>query len=201
MKSNLTEKEEVIALIKGDVKAFNLLYERYHRPVHANILKLVNSPELAMEILQDVFLSLWQYRSKINPDQSVGGWLFVVSYNRSLNTLRNKLKESIDYVAEYPIGLAVDEDTPLLEETFMLQMQMLEEAVAFLPKRKQEVFRMCRYEGRSKEDVANLLGISRQSVSDYLKQANKAIKEHIAMQYPFHAGKTLLSLLVICCGY
>lgn len=200
MKRNLAEKEEIIALKNGEVKAFNALYARYHKPVHANILKFVHSPELAMEILQDVFLSLWQYSHKIDPNQSVGGWLFVTSYHRSLNALRDKLKESIDYVAEYPITLASEEDTRFVEETFEQQMALLEEAVGILSKRKQEVFRMCRYEGRSKEDVALLLGITPQSVSDYLKQANKSIKKHIAIRYSSYVGKTLLPLFLIYMG-
>jgi len=192
MDKALTEIDDIIAMAEGDVRAFNALYARYHKPVHANILKLIDDQELAIEVLQDVFLSLWQNRFKVQVDRSVGGWLFVVSYHKSLNILRHKLKESVAYVADYPDELWVEDDSTLQEEIYNTQMQILEEAVDVLPKRKREVFRMCRYEGRSKEDVAHLLGLSTQSVSDYLKQSNKAIKKYISIQYPEYAERSLL---------
>ncbi|TJZ63059.1 sigma-70 family RNA polymerase sigma factor [Sphingobacterium olei] len=187
------EQLDVEQMALDDVSAFNRLYAKYHKPVHANILKLVKCPEQATEVLQDVFLALWQNRFKINPNQPVGGWLFVVSHNKSLNVLRRRLKESIEYMAEYPADLvATEENSREKEEVFQLQMQLLEEAVDILPARKREVFRLCRYEGRSKEDVADLLGISTQSVSDYLKQANKAIKEYVLDRYPGYVSNILL---------
>ncbi|WP_033562697.1 RNA polymerase sigma factor [Sphingobacterium sp. SYP-B4668] len=192
MKNALTEIDEILAMAEGDVKAFNLLYQRYHKPVFANILKLVDNRELATEVLQDVFLALWQNRYKIKVDRPVGGWLFVVSYNKSLNILRSRLKESLAYVADYPEGLCVEDDTAIEEEIFATQMQILEEAVDELPRRKREVFKMCRYEGRSREDVADFLGLSPQSVNDYLKQSNKSIREYIARQYPAYVERTLV---------
>lgn len=171
-------------MTKGDVTAFNRLYERYHKSVHVNILKLVKSPELAAELLQDVFLALWQNRFKFDEKESVGGWLFVVSYNKSLNILRAKLREAVEYVAEYPTEPLADSPDKEEEELCAKQMALLEEAVDILPARKKEVFKLCRYEGRSKEDVAEMLGISPQSVTDYLKQSNKTIKEYMLQHYP-----------------
>ncbi|MCL7987265.1 sigma-70 family RNA polymerase sigma factor [Sphingobacterium sp. lm-10] len=182
MKSDYLEQRDVQQLAAGDINAFNRLYAHYHKPVHANILKLVHAPELASELLQDVFLSLWQNRFKFESRESVGGWLFVVSYNKSLNCLRKKLKETVDYVAEYPHLSAIsqiEED----EEELNRQLALIDDAIETLPARKKEVFMLCRYEGRSKADVAALLGISQQSVSDYLKQSNKAIKMHVMQHY------------------
>lgn len=197
MNKTVTEIEEIVAMSRGDVKAFNALYARYHKPVHANILKLIDNRELATEVLQDVFLSLWQNRFKIQVDRPVGGWLFVVSYNKSLNVLRSKLKESVAYIANYPEEIYAEEDSSIQEEIFNKQMEILEEAVAVLPKRKRQVFKLCRYEGRTKEDVADLLGLSPQSVADYLKQSNKAIREYVAKQYPAYAERSLLIVFLL----
>lgn len=191
----IAEQRYIRDLAEGDITAFNYFYNQYHKPVHQNILKVVKDPELSLEILQDVFLSLWQNRHKIESQKSVSGWLFVVSYHKSLNVLRKKVKESIEYCAEYPIEglIQADEQVDSILDT---QMRVLEEAVAILPKRKQEVFKLYRYEGASKESVADQLGISLQSVNDYLKQSNQAIRKYIAQHYPALINKTLFVFLL-----
>lgn len=179
-----TEQIELMALHRGDIKAFDKVYNRYHQAVHANILKLVKDRELSAEILQDVFLSLWQNRFKVSPDQPIGGWLFTVSYNKSMNALRKKVKESLEYVTAYPEEIA-DLSTDNREEAdFVLKTRIIDEAVNTLSKRRKEVFRLYRYEGVSKEHIADKLGLSIRSINNYLKEANRCIKEHIAREYP-----------------
>ena len=192
----INEEQDIDHLIRGDKKAFDRLYLQYHKAVHANILKFVKDPTLAEDVLQDVFLSMWQNRFKFEGKDSIGGWLFVVSYNRSLNILRSKLRASIEYVDTYPTDPVASNDAQETEAEHLLQLSLLEEAVNNLPARKKEVFKLCRYEGRSKADVAELLGISQQSVSDYLKQSNAAIREYVSQHYPRYATSAL-SLLIL----
>lgn len=187
----IDSRAETAALACGDVGAFNQLYTRYHQQVYANILKMVRAPEYAEEILQDVFVSLWQNRFHMRSDQSVGGWLFVVSYNKSMTFLKRKLKETITFVDSYPYEPVQQDDTGT-EARYELQVSLLEQAIDELPRRKREVFRLCRYEGKSKDDVAKELGISSASVSDYLKQSNQAIKKYIATRYPYASEASLL---------
>lgn len=186
-----SEKNDVSGLAIGDVTAFNRIYERYHKRIHANILKFIRHDDASFEILQDVFLSLWQNRFKFESSETAGNWLFVVSYNKSLNKLRSELKHSIDYVAEFSQEQSyyVDEETDDVQEK---RLALIEDAINILPARKKQVFMMCRYEGKSKDDVAAILGISRQSVSDYLKQANKAIKSYVLQRYDAQVPYILL---------
>ena len=180
------EKEiaDIIGLRNGDTNAFNRLYKQYHKQVHANILKLIKSPERSAEILQDVFTSLWQNRNKLNTEKRLGGWLFVVSYNMSMSFIRKKLKESLVLVEEYPYEICDNTDQKEEDERYEMQMYVLNQAVCELPKRKREVFQMCRYEGKSKKDVADNLGLSLRTVDNYLKDANKMVRESIEKKYP-----------------
>lgn len=194
------ELGDIVALAGGDVRAFSRLYERYHKVIHSNILKLVRSPEASAEVLQDVFLSLWQHRDRIATDRSLGGWLFVVSYNQALNRLRKEIKVLLVFVEEYPQHPSVSPAESAEETQFELQMELLNQAVLELPKRKREVFRMCRFEGVSKKDVAERLGLSLRTVENYLKDANRMIKEYVWERHPEYMGKlgfTLLTLYLI----
>lgn len=194
------ELSDILALAAGDVEAFTRLYQRYHRVIHSNILKLVRSPEASAEVLQDVFVTLWQHRDRIDTDRSLGGWLFVVSYNQALNRLRHEVKDSLVFIDTYPIDWSETSSDATEQEHFEFKIHVLDQAVSELPKRKREVFRMCRFEGISKEDVAEKLGLSRRTVENYLKDANRMIKEYVWEKHPECIGKlslTLLSLYLI----
>ncbi|PRD47373.1 hypothetical protein C5745_11200 [Sphingobacterium haloxyli] len=184
MRSNLFDEELASALTEGSVKAFRSLYDRYRRPVYANILKIVKQPEHAEDILQEVFVALWEHRSRIKSDRSVGGWLFVVSFNKATTFLKKRLKESLDYVEEYTDYEHMLPDETVNEEEYLSQWTIVEEAVNALPARKKEVFKLCRFEGKAKEEVASIMGISTVSVGDYLKQSNRAIRDYITLKYP-----------------
>jgi RNA polymerase sigma-70 factor (ECF subfamily) len=71
-------------------------------------------------------------------------------------------------------------EAPVIDEDFyQRQLDMLEHAVRTLPERKQKVFRLCRFEGKSIEETAQILGISSNSVKDYLKQSSRLLKQYV----------------------
>ena len=80
----------VSRLHDDDIGAFDILYHKYHHAIYRNIYKITKDKEISQDILQDVFIVLWEKRYKIKPDQSVSGWLFVISFNRSISYLRKK---------------------------------------------------------------------------------------------------------------
>ncbi|MGO1245558.1 MAG: RNA polymerase sigma factor [Sphingobacterium sp.] len=192
------EVKELLQLNHGCESSFTAIYHRHQQKIYSNILKIVHSPEYAQEILQDVFLSLWQNRYKIDKDKSVASWLFVVSFNKSMDFLKKKLRDHIDFVEDYDSLYLDVENGHEQDEILRGQLQLLEEAIDKLSPRKKEVFRLHRYEGYSKERVAETLGLSVNSVSEYLKQANKSIKQHIATSNSYAYGN---SVLVLACAY
>lgn len=184
MKTDCFDKQQVIDLTLGCIKAFDDIYYQYNDVVYANILKMVKAQDVAADILQEVFISLWQNRHKMRTDRSVAGWLFVVSYNKSATFLKRKLRESINYVENYTNLENYQPEAVVDEELYQKQLAIIEEAVDTLTARKKEVFKLYRFEGRSKNEIASLTGISPHSVKDYLKQSNKTIREYILRKYP-----------------
>ena len=179
MRVLLSETEQVAALARGQMPAFEALYHRYKQPVFANIQKMVHDPEAAEDLLQEVFIALWENRQAISQTQGVGGWLFVVSYNKAASFLKKKLREAALLDAETdPTNLPLADELAD-EELYTAQLALVEEAVTHLPARKQAVFRLCRFEGKSAEEVAAATGISVASVKDYLKQSTRFIREYV----------------------
>ena len=190
--SHPSDRQLAGSLSEGSVEAFSILYERYHRSVYANILKIIKVPSLAEDILQEVFVALWQNRFRIQANQSIAGWLFVVSYNKSCSLLKRKVKESLQYVENYDPYENLSYEDSVDEDMYSAQLEIIEEAVNALSSRKKQVFKLCRLEGRPKEEVALMMGISPESVKDYLKQSNRSIRDYISLKYPHLSICTLL---------
>ena len=178
------DKELLAALVLGQPSAFEVLYHRYKQPVFTNIRKMVKDPDAAEDILQEVFIALWENRHTIDQAKGAGGWLFVVSYNKSASYLKKKLREAALLESETDLADLAIADEPTNDELASLQLALVEEAVRHLPARKQAVFRLCRFEGKSAEEVAADTGISVASVEDYLKQSTRFIRDYVQAEPP-----------------
>jgi RNA polymerase sigma-70 factor (ECF subfamily) len=192
-----SETAQLTALALGQMPAFEALYHRYKQPVFANIRKMVPDPDAAEDLLQEVFIALWENRQALDPAKGAGGWLFVVSYNKAASYLKKKLREAAILEPETDLAeLAVADDLGD-EELYTTQLALVEEAVAHLPARKQAVFRLCRFEGKSAEEVAAATGISVASVRDYLKQSTRFIREYIHLGHAPTQALAVAGLLVL----
>ncbi len=213
MQVDYSEAEQLSALAQGEVGAFDALYARYQQPVYANILKMVRDAAAAEDLLQEVFVALWERRLTLDPRRPVGGWLFVVSHNKAASYLKKRLRETLALSAapaptngQADRAEQADQADQAETEQFEQQWAWLEAAAERLPARQQRVFRLCRYEGKSAEEAAALVGISVASVKDYLKQATLSIRSEVRGRLgrpgrPFaDTGATVGSLLLLLGG-
>lgn len=171
-----------VRLREGDLAAFNELYYQYNEPVFRNICKLIYPHEIAEDILQDVFLSLWEHRANLDPEKSVAGWLFVVSYHKSLNYLRQSVREAAEVKNAAEIISQTDHGNAQLEQYYDELLKTIHDAVEKLPLRKKEAFRLCKLEGRSYEEAGNILGVSTNTVREYIKSSNKLIRRYAGVE-------------------
>ncbi|WP_257657794.1 RNA polymerase sigma factor [Parapedobacter lycopersici] len=192
-----SESAELIALASGDAAAFNAVYRRHYKAVYANIFKLVKKTEHAEDILQDVFVSLWQNRFKIRSDRPVAGWLFVVSYHKALTFLKQAVRRPEEYVDSYVRFESLLDDETHDEAVFEQRLNAIEEAVESLSARRKAVFRLCRLEGKTNEEAADMLDLSTETVKDYLKHATKAIKVYIGAKYPQHLAEIAVLFMLL----
>lgn len=185
--NQIADTDLLFRLQRGDVDAFDALYWKYHQAVFANVCKLVKEPEAAKDILQEVFTALWEKRSTLDSSRPVAGWLFVVSYHKALAHLKLSLKAVV--VDSQAMETAQSEDdSPFVKEQ---QFQLLEEAIAQLSGQKRKVFELCKLQGRTYEEAAEELNISKHTVKEYLSLATASIQAYIKA----HPG----GLQILCC--
>ena len=183
-----TEKELAQRLITGDIEAFNEIYRKYFHPVYCNALKIIREVPVAEDVLQEVFITLWEKRATIDPEKSLAGWLFILCYHKSINLLRRKLRESLLYKE-----LQEPEESSLEEEIkYGTQWKVLENALSCLSPQRRRVFELCKLQGKTYEEAAIELRISKYTVKEYLSGAIASIKE-----YTLHHPASTVALIPV----
>lgn len=167
--------------VKSCVNAFEQLYEKYHAVLYRSALKFVKSEELAAEVVQDVFVKLWENRLNLNKDLSLASYLYTMTRNHIFSLLKrsaqeNRIREEIRMQAERASNAT--EDNLFFSEYYAV----LNTAIAQLPPQRQRIFIMCRQEGRTYEEVAGMFGISKSTVRDHMVKALKSVRKHFQLR-------------------
>lgn len=169
--------ELIARLQQHDVGAFDALYWQYHEVVYRNILKFTKDATAAEDVLQEVFIKLWEKRHTINPEQSVAGWLFVISFNLSVNHTRKRLREQT--LQKKLAAIEPDSGLPAGTILYEEQYQLLESAIEQLSPQKRKVVTLCKLEGKTYEEAAGELKISRNTVKEHLQAAMVNLNDYI----------------------
>jgi RNA polymerase sigma-70 factor (ECF subfamily) len=171
------EIELIERLQNSDTEAYMILYKKYHVLVYSWAIELVKMAPLAEDLVQDVFLKIWQIRTRLNPHQSFPAFIYRIARNKAFTLLKKiasdeKLRTD---VTSYIGATAESTENKLLWQEYET---ILQTAVEQLPKQRQKVFKLCRQEGKSYEEVAQELGISRNTVKEHMVMAVKNIKDY-----------------------
>jgi len=178
--SHSPDKELIIYLQNDDKEAFSGVFWKYHAAIYKNVLTLIKDSSAAEDIVQEVFISLWEQRRKLILEKEIKGWLFVVSYNKSIDYLKQKRKEFLVSMEAIPAAtFTPGGDTELLD----VQLNLLEKAISQLSPQKRKVFEMCKLKRKTYQETAAELQLSRHTVKEHLSEAMVSIRKFID-QYP-----------------
>lgn len=167
-------------------KEFEQLYLFYFPKLVRFATEYVLFQEDAENIVQDVFLVLWEQRSSFNQLQNNKAYLFRLTKNKCIDFLRHKImsaekKKDIQesHLREYKYNLFSMEqfdENRLSEENLDL---LIQEAIQSLPEKCREIFILSRFEGMSHQEIADKFQISSSTVNNQLTLAMKKLKEKL----------------------
>lgn len=189
------EKRLLLQLRDGSYEAFEQLYDRYKRPLMGNLLKLLKSPDLASETLQDLFVRLWNYRANIDPEKPIKGYLFRIAENLVADLYRRaaKDKEMRTYFMAHMQEAYEHIESNLYSKE---NSDMLHNAIERLPAQRKLVFTLCKIEEKSYREVSEMLGISQAAVNDHVTKANAFLKEY----FTTHPALSVLMISALLSG-
>lgn len=185
------EKELVILLKENNEAAFEKLYFLYSKRILGYLIKLVKSDTIASEILQEIFIKIWNNRQNINPNLSFRSYLFRIAENKVVDFFR---KAARDKKLQATLIQSACEEYCHVEEGFCAKEneQILHDVINLLPTRRRQIFQLIKIEGHSYDEVSQLLSISTSTINDHIVKATKFIREQLE-----DSSVIALSLLLI----
>lgn len=139
---------------------------------------LTRSEILSEEIVQDVFLKVWQKREELNDISYFNAWLRTVAKNTCFNYLR---KLAIEEIGNNRYALYSESTSPSSENDLIAKeyQQLLDAAVQKLPPQQKKVYELSRQAGKKQEEIAREMNISIYTVKEYMKLALRTIRKHL----------------------
>lgn len=185
-----TDTELAILLTLNDEAAFSELYVRYKDKLYYFCLHLLKSKEEASDIVQEIFIRIWESRNFINPDLSFSSFLYTMARNRILNYFRDI--DIDEKVKEILATQKVTEEEAIDSKIIYTEYQViLQNAISQLPPQRRKIFNMSRIESMSHKEIAAELGISVNTVQEHISEALKFIKAYFSK----HADMSISLLL------
>lgn len=164
----------------GDEQAFELLYRKFYARLCAFSNKFLNDPEIAREVVQEVFIKIWENREDIDPDDSLKSYLFKIAQNMSLNILRKRKTES-GYAEIYRL-VYIEKSEPSVLESLMtkeLEENILK-SISRLPLQCRKIFELSRTEGLKYKEIAETLDISIKTVETQMSKAFRSLRTELS---------------------
>lgn len=177
MKNNLTIL--VQQLKEGDQTAFREIYDLYIGRLYAFVVKIVKSRALADDLVQDIFVQLWETRESLDAEKNFQSFLFTITRNRVINVLK---RSSVDMALLREIFLHTPQsgNTTETDLAFTETTELLHKAMDLLPPRQKRVFELCKIEGLSYEEAAQKLNLSPGTVNAHMVKSIKFIKAYFS---------------------
>ena len=165
---------------QGDEPAFRLLVEQYKRLVYAIVYRMTLSHAAADDVSQDVFIALWDARSRIDPGRPLRPWLRRVAVNMTINHLKAERRQGKRLTAEAVEIQAANGPTPSARVEGAESLQAIQAAIQELPEARRAVLVLRAFEGLAYHEIAETLNCSIGTVMSRLHRARTELQEKLA---------------------
>ncbi len=156
-----------------DERMLEELFREHFSELSLYALRYVGDADTAREVVQNVFIALWDKRDSVDTSRPLKPFLFTAVRNRCLNHLRDsRYHEDLDSIAEETGEMTEEEPADTLQA-------QLYRAIGELPERSREIFEMNRFEGLTYREIAEELDISQKTVETLMSRTLKTLREKL----------------------
>jgi RNA polymerase sigma-70 factor (family 1) len=188
----MNDRDLITQLQAGDKASFEFLYHRYKSKVYNTSISFVQNVEEAEEVTQDVFVELFRSANSYRADSSLSTWIYRITVNKSLDTLRQKKRKKRK---GFLISLfRKDEREPQIDVAHFDHpgvalenkelAQVLFRAIETLPNQQKSAFILSQVEGLPQQEIATILKISEKAVESLVQRAKANLKKKLQIFYP-----------------
>ena len=163
---------------EGDIRAYETLFRRYFEPLCMYGKKIAGDMDVAEEIVQELFFTIWKDRSSLRIVWSVKSYLYGAVRNHSLQYLEHLQVREKCY---QNIASGLTESSPYDSPQEILEYKELEQRLEYalkrLPQRQREIFRMNRFEGKKYVQIAHEMSLSVKTIEAEMSKALRVLKK------------------------
>jgi RNA polymerase sigma-70 factor (ECF subfamily) len=168
----------LVSLKQNCEPSFNCIYNYYAKPLYKKVYSIIKDEAKSEEIIQDLFIKVWQKREEIDPDRSFKSFVYTIASNLAYDYLRkvacDKRLTSQLLLNATDCYLHVEEDMNLKEAELKLK-----EAINNLPYQQKQVFTLCKLEGKSYDETGMILGIATSTVNSHMVKSSRHVKAYL----------------------
>lgn len=177
-KEQICDIELINRIKEGDETAFRIVFDSYSSKLYYFSLKFLKEKESCQEVVQEVFMSLWINRTKLDAQYPIAPYLYTITRRLTLNVLRQIANSQC---ATEKMWVNLQTSSNETEEVVYLEdlERFTEQILARLPKQQQLVYRMSRQQELSYDEIAEELNISRNTVKNHLVSALKTLRTQL----------------------
>jgi RNA polymerase sigma-70 factor (ECF subfamily) len=175
--ADYTDCELLLAIRNNDEDAFTEIFRRYFEKVRGMTYARVRSEDVTQEIVQNIFITLWDKRATLSISH-LHAYLYTAVKNRVLNYIESQIvrKKYWDYYKQF---VPNQEDVTENDIEVHDLMKAIEKAMEHLPEKSKRVFRLNRLEGHSIQEIAGILNLSHKAARYHLTQSLKKLRRHL----------------------
>ncbi len=174
----------ISGLRKDDHVSFQQLFEYYSVPLYKFAIGYLKSRELTEDLVQEVFLKIWNNRKDIKTNTSFQSYLFTIALN-AVRKHFNKVSQQNDYKHQVLIDLSNNQSDLDKNLDYESLLEKLDEFIGQMPEKRREVFIRKKYEEKSLKEIAEELSITTKTVEYHITEAMKNLKNEFE-KYNLH---------------
>ena len=168
-----------LRIAEGDEKAFRVLFDQYRERLFFFAWQLCHSAVDAEEVVQDIFLKLWENRARLAEVDFPRKYIYIMARNRTLDLL-SRISKDRKMIHEVWVNMSQSYHFADALLNANESQQLIRQAVSQLSEKKQTIFTLSRQQGKTHQEIAGQMGLSVQTVKNILTEILKHIKAALA---------------------
>ena len=176
------EQVHISGLKEGDTSSFEYLYNLWSGKLYNFVMKMSKGEQyLAEEIVQSVFIKIWETRRSLDVEKSFTSYIFTIAKNQLINVYQRRMSEAL-YLEESKL-FSLAENTTDKDVDYHLLDEFINTLTEQLPPARKEIFILSRRYFLSNKEIANKLNLSENTIESQLRKAIAFLRDKINRYY------------------
>lgn len=170
-------QELVCRLREGSKDAFRTLYDRYGLKIHRFAFSYLKSEHDAEELVQEVFLKLWDKKAMLDSSLNIRSFIFKIAVNTIYDFIRRKNVEKAFH--DFTLGNVEYANETWHEVVYNDMLGQIQGLIEKMPSQRQKIFNLSKEQGLTNDEIAESLGLSKRTVENQIYRATAFLKKNL----------------------